>query len=428
MQILEYYSRRDIQKKIVKSVKNREVAVMYSDKGFGKRPDILQFNNDVFDLAKSGATSFHVSEEQWNNPLLLQPGMTKAQLDSLRIGWDCILDIDCKFIEYSKQAALLLVEALKFNGIKNYGIKFSGGTGFHIGIPFESFPQNVHDKETKLLFPDGVRVIAEYLKNLIHEPLSAKILEFSKIDEIAKATNKKQEELLEKGVFNPFSVLEIDSVLISNRHMYRAPYSVNEKRNLVSIPLTSSQLKNFELKRAKIENVKADLDFLPIVKEQEASTLIIQAFDSLKQKQEKIPSLNKSYTDIPKIKINKEYFPPCVVHGLNGIEDGKKRFLFILLNFLKKSGYDYEQIGIIIEKWNNKNKQPLKQGYINSQISWHKRQKDSILPPNCSNASYYLDTSICKKDNWCKLIKNPVNYSSRKLRVLTQNNKKKKKK
>ncbi len=160
--ILQYYSRKDVQKAIVNAAKNREVAVKYSDKGFGKRPDILQFDNDVLELAKSGATSFHISEEHWSNPLLLQPGMTKVQLDNLRSGWDCILDIDCKFLEYSKEAALLLVEALKFNNINNFGIKFSGGTGFHIGISFESFPENVHDQETKLLFPDGVRVIATY--------------------------------------------------------------------------------------------------------------------------------------------------------------------------------------------------------------------------------------------------------------------------
>ncbi len=422
--ILEYYSRKDVQKAIVNAAKNREVAVKYSDKGFGKRPDILQFNNDVLELAKSGATSFHISEEIWSNPLLLKPGMTKQQLDDLRQGWDCILDIDCKFLEYSKEAALLLIEALKFHNIKNFGLKFSGGSGVHIGIPFESFPENVHNQETKLLFPEGVRVIATYLKNLISEPLSKRILELSTIEEISKATNKKKSELLEKDKFNPFLVLEIDSILISNRHMYRAPYSINEKKSLVSIPLTLQQLKTFELKQAKIENVKVDLDFLPTIKKQEASSLIIQAFDSVQKKQE-TPSLNRAY-DIPKIKIKEELFPPCIVHGLNGLEDGKKRFLFILLNFLKKSGYDYDQIEIIIEKWNKKNKQPLKQGYINSQISWHKHQKEDILPPNCNNKSYYSDINICKQDNWCKFIKNPVNYSSRKLKILKQNNKKKK--
>ena len=74
---LNYYLRKDIQSSIIKSAKNREVAVVYSDKGFGKRPDILQYENDIAELAKQGATSFHISEEHWKNPLLIRTGMSK---------------------------------------------------------------------------------------------------------------------------------------------------------------------------------------------------------------------------------------------------------------------------------------------------------------------------------------------------------------
>src|SRR3990167_4434778 len=95
---LDYYSRKDIQKAILESSKNKEVAVKYSSGSFGKRPDSLNFEQDVFELAKQGATSFHISEEHWRNPLLLKPGMTKLELDKLRVGYDIILDIDTKFI------------------------------------------------------------------------------------------------------------------------------------------------------------------------------------------------------------------------------------------------------------------------------------------------------------------------------------------
>ena len=241
-------------------------------------------------------------------------------------------------------------------------------------------------------------------------------LAFLKVKEINKEKPKKN-FVYDLSVENDENFIGGNCILLHN--------SINEKKGLVSIPLTLSQLKNFELKQAKMENVEVDLEFLPLIKKQEASSLIIQAFDSIK-KEEKISHLSKSY-DTPKIKIKEEFFPPCIIHGLNGIEDGKKRFLFVLLNFLKKSGYDYEQIEQIIESWNKKNKQPLKQGYINSQLSWHKRQKEIILPPNCSNPSYYSDINLCHPDNWCKLITNPVNYSSRKLRIITENNKQKKK-
>ena len=96
---LDYYSRKDIQKAILESSKNKEVAVKYPSGSFGKRPDSLNFEQDVFELAKQGATSFHISEEHWRNPLLLKTGMTKIQLDNLRQGWDLIIDIDFKFFK-----------------------------------------------------------------------------------------------------------------------------------------------------------------------------------------------------------------------------------------------------------------------------------------------------------------------------------------
>src|SRR3989344_7898302 len=139
--ILEYYSRRDVQKALIESAKDREVGIRFNDT-FGKRPDVLQYENDIYELARQGATSFHISEERWSNPLLLKPGLNKNQLDDLRTGWDLIIDVDGKALEYSKIVTFYLLEALKFHNIKNTSVKFSGNKGFHIGIPFESFPRN----------------------------------------------------------------------------------------------------------------------------------------------------------------------------------------------------------------------------------------------------------------------------------------------
>src|SRR3989338_4118927 len=102
--LLLHYKRRDIQEAMVAHAKDREVAVKFGEKGFGKRPDMLQYPNDVKELGKSGATSFHISEERWKNPLALQPGMSKRQLDDLRIGWDLLIDVDTKFFEIAKIA------------------------------------------------------------------------------------------------------------------------------------------------------------------------------------------------------------------------------------------------------------------------------------------------------------------------------------
>lgn len=422
--ILKFYSRKDVQKKIVESSMDREVGVKYGEKGFGKRPDVLQYESDVLELAKQGATSFHISEERWKNPLLLESGMTKLKLDDLRKGWDCILDIDTKFIEYSKMTAELLIEALRFHDINNIGIKFSGGSGFHIGIPFESFPDKVDEKETRLLFPDGVRVVAEHLKKMIEEPLRKNILEKSNIQEISKAIGKEEKELVKKDIFDPFSIVEIDSVLISSRHMYRAPYSVNEKKGLVSVPLSIDELKNFDLSKAKIENVKAERDFLPRkIDGLEANQLIMQAFDALKKKSFVLPEEKKEKKryDLPKLAVKMEYWPPCIKQGLKGLDDGKKRFLFILINFLRSLSWSFEGIEKVINEWNKKNKVQLKEGYIISQLNWAKNQKEKILPPNCANKAYYADIGIkCDNDSLCNVINNPVNYSLRRLKLMKE--------
>lgn len=421
--ILKYYSRKDVQRKILEAAKDREVGVKYGlDGGFGKRPDVLQFENDIFELVKNGATSFHVSEERWKNPLLLQTGMKKNRMDEIKIGWDAILDVDCKFLEYSKITAELLIEALKFHDVKNIGVKFSGGSGMHVGIPFESFPLTIDNKETRLLFPEGVRVLAEYLKSMIKIPLSERILSLSDTNEIAKSINKKKEELLEKNKFNPFSVVNIDSVLISSRHLYRAPYSVNEKKGFVSLPLSYNELKNFELSKAKIENINVDRDFLPKkIDEYEANRLMMQAFDALKKKNFALPEEENKFKrgyEIPQTAVKEEYWPPCIQTGLKGLKDGKKRFLFILLNFLKSLNWDMNSIEKVVKEWNNRNSDPLKEGYIVSQLNWHKQQKDKILPPNCSNPAYYADLGIKCPEEICSKCKNPVNFSLRKLRMI----------
>jgi len=65
--VLRHYKRKEIQEAMVAAAKDREVAVRYGDKGYGKRPDTLSYPNDVIEFAKQRATSFHVSEEHWSN-------------------------------------------------------------------------------------------------------------------------------------------------------------------------------------------------------------------------------------------------------------------------------------------------------------------------------------------------------------------------
>ena len=285
-----------------------------------------------------------------------------------------------------------------------------------MGIPFSSLPEQVNNTDLKLLFPEAPRTIALYLKDMIKSQLKDKILDISTLQEISKSTNQPKEELMEGEEFNPFSIIELDTVLISSRHLYRAPYSINEKKGLVSVPLDLEDLPSFNLKKARMENIKTIRPFLPESTEKEASTLVIQAFDTINKKPDLIqieePSQNSRTYEELKTSISAEFFPPCIQQILEGVkQDGRKRALFILINFLKSVGYTTEQVEKMVLDWDKKNYQPLHAGYVQSQLNWHKRQSGNILPPNCNNENYYkalgIECSNCTS-------KNPVNVAKRK--------------
>lgn len=421
--ILTYYSRKDIQKELIKVAKDREVGVRFNNV-FGKRPDIIQFESDIKELANQGATSFHISVERWKNPLDLKPGLSRKQLDCLRKGFELLIDIDSKFVEYSKLTANLVVEALKFNNIKNIGCKFSGNTGFHILIPFESFPSEVNGAETRLLFPEAPKTIAKYIKDLIKPYLIKQILDINTIDEISKSTKIIPKELKENNALNPYKLVDIDPQLISSRHMIRSSYSVNEKAGLASIPIDPNKIKDFNLKKAKISNVEIEHTFFEpqLSNPEEAKQLFIQAFDHI-QKQSKPEIKNKMDYDIPKIELQEKFFPKCITNLLTGVKsDGRKRAIFILISFLQHMGWSYEKIQKTLIEWNKRNYEPLKEGYISSQIAWFKKQPQKILPPNCDHESYYKTIGIkCANCKW----KNPVNYVKIQLKELDRGDKNK---
>src|SRR3989344_3255579 len=131
--IFRHYSRKDIQQAIVAHAQQKEVAIKFGEQGFGKRPDIIKYPKDIIEWVKQGATSFHVSEERWSDPLRVSPLMKREALDSLRRGWDLVLDIDCPIFAYSRLCSHLLIAALQYHNIGGVSCKFSGNKGFHIG-------------------------------------------------------------------------------------------------------------------------------------------------------------------------------------------------------------------------------------------------------------------------------------------------------
>jgi len=433
---LSHYKRRDVQEEIIKAADNREVAVKYGDK-FGNRPDVLNNPNDVLELAKQKVTSFHSSEELWRNPLRLGPDIKKHEIEALRIGWDLVLDIDCIFYEYSKIAADLVIKALKFNEIKSISCKFSGNKGFHIGVPFESFPETIRNEKTRKMFPDAPRRTAFYIKELIKRPLGEKIMQFenNNFSRVIEKTKENPDKITyhEKNEFgdeiaklNAEPFLNIDTILISSRHLYRMPYSLHEKSGLVSLPLNPDEVLNFKKEDADPRKIKvSEFRFLDRenVVNGEGKKLIMQAFDFSANKEEEINVETRKEFEI-KDAMPEKFFPPCIKLISSGLTDGRKRSLFILINFLTSLGWGYDEIEKYLKEWNKKNNEPLRENYLVGQLRYHKSQKKKILPPNCNNMMYYVDVGVCKPDNLCGKIKNPVSYSIRKSFFMQKENEK----
>jgi len=420
---LRFYKREDIQKVMIEHARNKEVGTRYND-SFGKRPDVLSYPREIIELAKQGVTSLHASEERWENPLELSSSVGRKELDKLRIGWDLVLDIDCKFIEYSKITANLIIKFLKYCQVKDYSCKFSGNKGFHIGIPFEAFPKEVSGQLTKNLFPEAAKKIAFYIKENIKEELGKRILEFEQnnFNQIREKVGLPFEDVVryEKNTLgdqvaklNVDKFLEIDTILISSRHLYRMPYSLHEKSGLVSLPINPEKVMEFEKKIAHPDVILTPrFVFLDRnVSGESARRLLVQALDFEVKLEEERKERKEGYEDL-KIEspIKEDFFPPCIKLLLEGLEDGKKRSVFCLMNFLGKIGWSKAEVEGYLQQWNKeKNKEPLREVYIKSQMNHF--QAGEKLPPNCSNEAYYKGIGVCKPDSLCAKVKNPVNYT-----------------
>jgi len=490
-----YYSRKDIQQAMFDFCKHRETIANFNQEFFAKRPDCFDYPNDILGSVRQGATSFHCSEELWADPMKINTDMTPDQYNEIKIGWDFLIDIDSKFLDYSKIAAKLLVAELESHGIKNIGIKFSGSKGFHILIPFKAFPKEVRGELTKNHFPDWARLVAGYIFKQIRDPMNAEILNLSSRENLKekgelisehicpKCGNPTQKKKVGKyacpdikcrsvvesmksnrkqmlcpscnGKMNRVSEREInfcekckintanieasastyggekratttnfkvedtiksteesvDVVLVSSRHLFRAPYSLHEKTALASIPLKKEEIRDFKPSDADPLKIKEIRNYMPDSIEGEARELLLEAIDWGRENapKEKSKKYEGEAIDLKGLTITEDMFPPIIKKILEGIkDDGRKRALSLLLSFYTSLGFPKDYIEEKIEGWNKKNYLPLKQGYIKAQIDWYLKNKR--LPPNYDKP-IYKDFGI--RDPPEPGIKNPINYTIR---------------
>ncbi|HEB46953.1 MAG TPA: hypothetical protein ENI22_00605 [Candidatus Pacearchaeota archaeon] len=459
-----YYSRKDIQKALFQFSGNREVVPRYFE-GFGKRPDAFQYQGDIFELVKKGATSFHCSEELWEDSLKISTDMNPKQLDDSRVGWDLLLDIDSKYLDYSKIMVEQILKVFKFHNIRNFGIKFSGSKGFHIIIPWKTFPKEINEVKTSDMFPVWPRIITRYIKEKTKREVTNKINELhykggqykfaqkyikreGGSKEIKEGTKKRfgdyivtsrskvsEAQLIEQIKEDEKSwskEVMPDLILVSPRHLFRMPYSLHEKTALASIVLKPEEIMDFQPKdadplKAKIKN------FMPEAEEGEATELLREALDWHKNKhpEEKqwktgAAGVGKSHGNFKPVKLSElseENLPPAIKKILQGMKDGRKRALFILINLFRSVGMEKDELEKRIYAWNERNEIPLKIGYIKSQLSWSYRNK-IILPPNYDK-DYYKGIGITPTEEEIRY-KNPANYVIKKTLQKPSKNQKKK--
>lgn len=499
---LKHYKRPEVMNAIVQQANHKEVGVMFGINKFGKRPDNLHYPNDVLEFAKKRVTSFHCSEENWQDPLSLASNLKRKDLNNMRIGWDFILDIDCPVWELSKLTTHLFIEVLKQHKIKAITCKFSGNKGFHIAVPFESFPKTLmyEDKQVNVkdFFPEFPKLIAKYILDYVESKLikikdnkvsfldktysfeelkklfklSFKELTYKKCNKCGRINksnkNKKHEYLCNNCGFttkktedkefikcpkcssimtktankaikgcicgsneieqrlNLSKIIEVDTILIASRHMYRMPYALHEKSKLVSIPILIEDVLTFDKDRAKVGNVKFDIKFLDRnVEKGEASDLLEKsiAFNNkvktnIEIRQKVYQSHGKTFEEyeIDQEAVPEEFFPPCIRNMHKGLEDGRKRMMFSLINFLNSLNWSFDKIDEYVHEWNKTNEEALRETLIKTQINYRKKQ-DKILPPNCDTEGYYKDLAICTPDDFCSRIKNPVQYAKLKAKM-----------
>ncbi len=420
--VWQWYSRESVQKALVEVGKNREVASVFQDGSFGKRPDVIQYPADVVQAVAEGTVSFHGSVEQWSNPMELDVGMTKSQIDKLRTGWSLLIDPDVKDFEIAKLATKEIINAFDKHGVKNYSVKFTGGKGFHIGVPFESLPDRINLQPTNILYPSLFQTIIEYIKWYSKDPLKERLLAFDDAENLAKRIGKNLNDIVTENELDPFKIVSMD--IFGLRHLFRLPYSLHESSLLVSLPLKPEKLDKFQKEDASIDKVKVEEKFLIPKEKNDGEGLVVEALDwASKYKIEVREELPRMKKFVKMREVPEAFFPLCIKTLLNGVSDGKKRGLFILITFLRNMGWSDEKIQDTVYEWNEKNIPPLRSNYLRSQLRWHFRQDRNLLPPNCNNIVFYKDLGlydICCKEVDHKNVKNPVNVPLRRLKERKQ--------
>jgi hypothetical protein len=238
----EWYCRSDVRQALISQLReDREVWVNAEDYA-SPRPRVAKSPSDLLQLIPKGRVcSVSSSIERFSDPLLL----TTEEPNTLRLGWDLILDIDSdNGFEAAKRCSQAVIRLLANYDLESVKVKFSGRRGYHLLIEGEAF--------------DCFSGPTDFLRAYPLVPLQ--VARF-----ITAALSPKDR----RGV-------EIDTAVYSPRHLIRIAYSLHHLTKLVSLPLSTGELGRFTLEDASPDRIKQInwnwLDTKP--KLGEASTLL----------------------------------------------------------------------------------------------------------------------------------------------------------
>jgi hypothetical protein len=261
-------------------------------------------------------------------------------------------------------------------------------------------------------------------------------MEHGDVEKIAKNLDKDKDEIIIGTVakkLDMMKILDIDTILISSRHLYRMPYSLHEKSGLASVPVDPDKILEFTKASAAPDKVIVDKQLAFLKRDEVISGEARELFDKAthlavnKKEVADFESSEDGELEIPAEAIPVEFFPPAILNMLKGLKDGKKRAMFVLVNFLSCVGWKHEDIEKLLIEWNKKNEEPLRDTLIVGQIRYHKMMKKKVLPPNYSNNGYYAEIGVLSPEEKDGKFKNPVAYAKHRLWMHTNDMQRQKK-
>ena len=92
-------------------------------------------------------------------------------------------------------------------------------------------------------------------------------------EELASISGKDLGRIETEDGIDPFQIVDIDPILISSRHLFRMPYSLNRGTGNVSLPINYRDLEEFEKDHASPRGLRVRKMFLQPGEEGEASVI-----------------------------------------------------------------------------------------------------------------------------------------------------------